>query len=209
MTMGSKFCKFCNVEHALTAEHWYRLDGSPRCKLQIATKQKASYDPKKRAAYNKQYREKNRDELIKRDAEWRSKNKERHRENARNWYYANREYAVKRHAKYHKERQKTDIEFKLSCRIRSRIYNALRHDRKIGSAINDLGCSLEFFKNYIAEQFTDGMSWDNYGTLWELDHILPLANYLLLDRGTFRRLVHYTNYQPLTIAQNRAKLNYE
>lgn len=207
--MGSKFCKFCNAERALTAEHWYRLDASPRCKLQIAVRKKETYDPAKMAAYNKAYRVKNREDLDIRNAEWRKKNADKHRENARNWYYANREQAVKRHTKYHKERQKTDIEFKLACRIRSRIYNVLRHNRKVGSAVGDLGCSLEFFKNYIAEQFTGGMSWENYGTVWELDHILPLANYGLSDRGTFRRLVHYTNYQPLTIAQNRAKLNHE
>lgn len=207
--MGSRFCKFCNVEHALTAEHWYRLNGSPRCKVRIAARKKETYDPKKMAAYNKAYREQNKERLDRQNAEWRNKNADKHRENSRNWYYANREHAVKRHAKYCKERLKTDIEYKLSCRIRSRIYNVLRHNRKVGSAVSDLGCSLEFFKNYIAEQFTNGMSWENYGTLWELDHILPLANYKLSDRGTFRRLVHYTNYQPLTIAQNRAKLNYE
>ena len=207
--MGSRFCKFCNVEHALTTKHWYRLDGSPRCKLRVTTTQKINYDPVKMAAYNRAYREQNKERLNEENAKWRKENADRHRANSRNWYYTNREHAVKRHAKYCKERLKTDIEYKLSCRVRSRIYGVLRHNKKVGSAVSDLGCSLEFFKNYIAEQFTGGMSWDNYGTMWELDHILPLANYLLTDRGTFRRLVHYTNYQPLTIAQNRAKLNHE
>jgi len=207
--MGHRFCKHCDTDHPLTSEFWYRLNGSPRCKTRSAAKRKQSYDPQKQSAYNKAYREKNGEYLNEQNAKWRQENKERHRENARNWYYANREHAVKRHAKYCKERQKTDIEYKLACRIRSRIYNALRHDRKVGSAVGDLGCSLEFFKNHIAEQFTNGMSWDNYGTMWELDHIMPLANYQLSDRATFRRLVHYTNYQPLTIAQNRAKLNHE
>lgn len=53
------------------------------------------------------------------------------------------------------------------------------------------------------------MSWENYGTYWEVDHILPLANYCLTDRGTFRRLIHYTNLQPLTVAANRRKHNRE
>ena len=42
------------------------------------------------------------------------------------------------------------------------------------------------------------MNWDNYGKMWEIDHIFPLSR-----GGSF----HYTNTQPLTILENRTKSN--
>lgn len=53
------------------------------------------------------------------------------------------------------------------------------------------------------------MTWKNHGTAWHIDHVLPLANYCLTDRGTFRRLAHYTNLQPMRAMENRLKSNLE
>lgn len=209
--MGTRFCKHCNSEHELSGEYWWRLNGSPRCKVQVRTSKAKTYDPTAQSEYNKKYRKANRVHLLETNKQWRENNIEKHRENARQYYWNNRERVQARHNKYCREREKVDIEFKLACRARTRVYNALRNNSqaKMGSAVQDLGCSISDFKSHIECQFTAPMNWGNYGTYWELDHILPLANYQLSDRGTFRRLVHYTNYQPLEIGQNRRKLNKE
>jgi len=47
------------------------------------------------------------------------------------------------------------------------------------------------------------MTWDNYGTYWEFDHIKQLAY-----AKTFEDIIelnHYTNFQPLEINLNRMK----
>jgi hypothetical protein len=36
-----------------------------------------------------------------------------------------------------------------------------------------LGMSLPDFKLHIQSQFKTGMSWDNYGSVWDVDHIIP------------------------------------
>ncbi len=71
--------------------------------------------------------------------------------------------------------------------------------------MRDLGCSIAEFREYIIAKFRGGMAWDNWGEVWELDHIQPLANFNLRDRSQLLIVCHYTNYQPLMIAEHRAK----
>lgn len=207
--METRYCNYCQTEHLLTSEFWYRLEASPRCKKQVKKKRERNYDPERASEYNKQYREKNREYLDLKNAEWRNANAERHRENARKWYAANAEHAQIRMQKYRKQRRKVDLEFKLACNLRGRMYRVMRGINKVGSAVADLGCSLPELCVHLEQLFQPGMSWDSYGVTWEVDHILPLANYQLSDRGTYRRLAHYTNLQPLWIDQNRRKSNKE
>ena len=62
----------------------------------------------------------------------------------------------------------------LSSRLRGRLNKALRGEYKAGSAVLDLGCSIQELKRHLERQFAAGMSWDNYGE-WHIDHIRPLA----------------------------------
>jgi len=41
------------------------------------------------------------------------------------------------------------------------------------------------------------MTWDNYGSLWHIDHIKPCASYDLADPLQQAECFHYTNLQPL------------
>lgn len=107
-------------------------------------------------------------------------------------------------------RSKTDIQFKLSKNLRSRVYHALKNRYKAGSAIKDVGCEVEELKIYIESKFQPGMTWDNYGRkagikCWEIDHIFPLAKVDLTDREQFLRVCHYTNLQPLWAEDNNRK----
>jgi len=39
-------------------------------------------------------------------------------------------------------------------------------------------CTVEEWRNHLESQFTEGMSWDNYGNKegqWSIDHIIPCA----------------------------------
>jgi hypothetical protein len=116
----------------------------------------------------------------------------------------------------HKIRKQTDIEYKLACNLRNRTCVIIRQKIikgqtgvvKAGSAVKDLGCSLEFLKQYIESKFQEGMTWENYGrTGWHIDHIVPLTNFDLTDREQFLKASHYTNLQPLWALDNILKYN--
>jgi len=110
---------------------------------------------------------------------------------------------------YQDNRRKTDPLFKLACNLRKRIRAAIKQNNKTGSAVKDLGCTIEFLKKYIESKFYGDMTWDNWGTVWELDHIVPLFKFDLMDKKQFKRAVNYKNLQPLTKKDHRKKTNRE
>ena len=51
------------------------------------------------------------------------------------------------------------------------------------------------------------MSWLNYGSVWEIDHRIPLAafNFKTIDDLDFHKAWHIKNLQPLGVRENRSK----
>ena len=109
---------------------------------------------------------------------------------------------IRAHAR---SRTKNDQQFKLARNLRIRLSKAIRNQAKRGSAVRDLGCSIEFLESYLQARFTSEMSWDNYGTAWHIDHIYPLAKVDLEDRAQFLKACNYRNLQPMLIRDNLAK----
>ena len=62
-----------------------------------------------------------------------------------------------------------------------------------------LGCNIEPFYQHIEQQFTEGMSWENYDE-WHIDHKIPLKyNKSSLEEVAQRQ--HYTNV-PMWASKN-------
>jgi 5-methylcytosine-specific restriction endonuclease McrA len=133
-----------------------------------------------------------------RDAKYYQKNKSRIIKANRAYELANKERSKENHRLYMAKRRKEDIEFRLIDNYRSRINVALKGQLKEQTFKEFIGCSIKQFKFHLESQFTDLMSWENYGIYWEIDHIKPLSK-----GGSF----HYKNTQPLTIPANRSKSN--
>lgn len=49
------------------------------------------------------------------------------------------------------------------------------------------------------------MSWENYGIVWNIDHIIPLCAFDLTDRFQFCAACYYENLQPLCVEDNFQK----
>lgn len=105
-----------------------------------------------------------------------------------------------------RQRYLDDINYKLATNLRCRLYSILKSNAKIGSAVKNLGCSIEFLKQYLESKFQEGMSWENYGN-WHIDHILPLSKFDLTNREQFLKVCNYTNLQPLWAIDNIKKGN--
>lgn len=92
-----------------------------------------------------------------------------------------------------------------NCRGRMRAAVTCAGTRKASKSKDLLGCSFEFFRGWLEGQFERGMSWENYGTFWEIDHALPVSSFSLTDPEEQRKAFHYTNCRPLWSELNRAK----
>lgn len=119
----------------------------------------------------------------------------------------------RKHQRYHssergvahrKHRYDTDIQYRIKNILRSRLRMAILHKSKRGSAIGDLGCSIEKFIAHIESQWQPGWTWDrgSWGKIWHIDHIQPLATFDLTDQAQFRRAVHFSNLRPYPASLN-------
>lgn len=141
-------------------------------------------------------------------AEYREKNPDRSRENYRRYYNRNIDRIRALKKDYKKLKHKTDPCARIAATCRNRIRHALKSQIAIKSKKSKelIGCSYTFLKTHIENQFTEGMSWANYG-LWHIDHIVPCSKFNLLDEEQMNRCFHYSNLQPLWAKDNLTKSN--
>jgi len=155
--------------------------------------------------YNKEYTANNKETLKQYQKERHIKRYEKEKENIkhrnRQWNKQNREY-LRINAL---QRRKTNIQYKLACYLRARLRSILKGKRKAGSAVNNLGCTLTQLKDHLEKQFTQQMTWGNYGKVWHIDHIEPLCSFDLTIREQLLIACHYTNLRPLDAIQNMSE----
>lgn len=94
------------------------------------------------------------------------------------------------------------------CRMR--VCNALKlfNITKQYSTMRYLGCDVITLRHHLESQFTSDMTWDNHGTYWQIDHIIPLMydSDNVTEEIIIQRM-HYTNLQPLERKLNSSKGN--
>lgn len=166
---------------------------------------------------DKRYREKFKDKVKLKKKIYRERNKENLKSYFRKYRKVNKLKLQTYHQRYFQQnkdtvyksrndRVKTDIQFKLNMRLRSRLNCALRGNYKNGSAVRDLGCTIDELKSYLESKFQSGMTWDNWTSEgWHIDHIKPLSSFDLTDRKQLLEACHYTNLQPLWAKDNLSK----
>ena len=147
---------------------------------------------KQREWANKHFEnEKNKEKRRKRSKAKREKNIQHYRT------YAN---------KYQREKAKKDPNFRLARNLRKRFANAIKgtNYKKI-SALELCGCEIDFLKKYLESQFIEGMTWENYGKKWQIDHRLPVCSFDLSKLENQKACFHYSNLQPLWSRDNAIK----
>jgi hypothetical protein len=181
-------CKLCGK---ITLKNYYNNNRND-----ILIKKQKFYENNKESELNrrkKNYAE-NRDRELLRMKKYNQENKE---------YF--KEYDKKHRKTYENNRLKIDPIFKLSKNLRRRITLFLKTKNlsKNNTTFDIIGCSPEYLKEHLENQFTEGMSWNLMGKHIHIDHIIPLSS--SNNEEEIYKLCHYTNLQPLWSKDNLIK----
>lgn len=125
------------------------------------------------------------------------------------WYLDNKHDILIKHSAYKKNKYITDIVFKLKAVCSSSIYQAMKSSKNGSSILNYLPYSIQELKDHLENQFDDKMSWENYGSYWQIDHIIPQSKlpYSSMEDDNFQKCWALSNLQPLEATANRKKFN--
>jgi hypothetical protein len=206
-----KRCSKCEIEKEFEAfgkgngEHGLRYD-CKECRRAYNEMHKEQIQ-----ARNKKYYSTNKEVLLIQSREYQQKNKSEIKEQRRNYRIRNKEHIIQKRQEYNpirlhriKERRKVDLGFRLQEIVRSKVHRMLKG---IDTSYKTLvGCSEEILKKWLEFQFDGQMTWDNLGTYWHIDHILPI-NKFDLDSNPDAKFIcfNWKNLQPLPAFENQSK----
>lgn len=200
-------CRLCGVDKEVSCFRPKKRQ-CKSCLVAIAVAYQRAH-PERKKVYQKRYEQAHAAGIV----EKRRTKSEQKSEYDRARYKEKREQILTRIAgnripirAYQNHRLATNPNVKLAKRLRNRVRGAMNGGVRAGSAITDMGCTVEELRMHIESQFRPGMSWETWGNRgWHIDHIIPLASFDLTDREQFLRACHYTNLQPLWAEENHAK----
>jgi hypothetical protein len=204
-------CTKCNIIKPLES---FNLD--PRGKLGVEARCKVCKikwvkEYKKQINYDKKYYLENKTTHIQKTKEWIKKNKEAYNKYQNQYKKDNNYKSQKKYNQKNKDillqksylirnrKIQTNPSFKLRIRISTDICNRLKKHilKKKVSTIEYLGCSFDQYKDYLESLFFKGMSWENWGDVWEIDHKTPISLFDLTQEENIYKAFNYQNTQPL------------
>jgi hypothetical protein len=199
--MTSKVCPSCKIEKELT-------EYNNRTKL--VNEQRVAYKSYACSSceYSRQkaYKEKNKERLAIRDALYNQKNKEIISAKRKIYATNNRDKRNTYIRQYKKERKEKDPSFKIYENCRKRIWKVLRKS-KTNKTNELLGCSKIFYQMWLEYTFDTSITWSNYGTAWDIDHVVPIDSFNLEDKEEILKCFNWRNTRSLDKQENGKKSN--
>ena len=114
---------------------------------------------------------------------------------------------IKHYNEYSKARRLYDPEFKLIGNMRCRLGDVLKGKSKSQTTKQLIGVNFEIFIKWIKYQLEEGMTMDNYGSIWHLDHVLPISSFNLLEEEELFKAMNWMNIRPMLPVKNIQKSN--
>jgi hypothetical protein len=135
--------------------------------------------------------------------------------NKKNYYQQHKE----QHTKYNsdpmnkarrnnrlKERKKQDPMFRINESLKVRIHEILKGYKNCSSS-SLLDCKRDHLLQWLTFNFDEGMTMENHGTYWHIDHVVPVSFFDNINKSEQRLCFHWTNLRPLQKSLNISKSN--
>ena len=185
------------------SEYMKKYGKRKRVSLKLKGQQYYKRTRKVRSAKQKAYYQENKKEILQRNRTYRQRPQIK---------IAMR----KKQNEYSRVKKLRDPAYKLSCNMSTQIYKSLK-ENKNKSWTQLVNFDVDTLWEHLSAQFQDGMTVNNYGSVWHVDHIIPLkykrdGEYYfnqeeLADPSsdTFHIAWGLDNLQPMNARENQVK----
>lgn len=189
------YCKLCQKKYQ--EEH----------KESIKKRKKEYYQKNRKVIlkHQKKYQEKHKGNIAEYSKEWRTRNKDK----IAKYLQKNKKRINEKRAEYDRKKREDEPKERIKNTISQLIYYSIKNNKNGYHWENLVGYNLENLMRHLERQFAPDMSWNNYGSYWHIDHIIPISvfnfdNYSHID---FRKCWTLSNLRPLEKIQNIKKGN--
>lgn len=131
-------------------------------------------------------------------------NPEKYKQACKKWYDTKGKEWKKNYEEIHKEeinsrdreKYKNDPVYRNKKIIRNRLASTINGTKTYSKLIEKMGMEHKMFLEWLEFQFTDKMTWDNQGSLWGIDHIIPIDYYVKNGMENDEAIHHWSNLRP-------------
>jgi len=190
-----------------------------RCKKRYHKKKDYEKNKEKRLDSGKKWRERNLEHCKSRDNTYHDNHKEERNESCRKYYKKNRESIREYRKKFYQDNKTKINEQRKKYRqsFNYKMTQSLRKRTRYGLGSGDgynilLDCDTNFLNKWFSFNFDidsqDCMTFENYGSVWEIDHVKPISSFNLKDQNEINKCFNWKNLCPLLSTKNRIKNKY-
>lgn len=139
-----------------------------------------------------------REQVLKQQKEYNKT--EQRKQKQKEWYINNKQVQNQKQ----KLRKQNDVCFYLESIFRNRLYKSFIYDKGFKNWEQLVNYNWKQLKEHLESQFAPEMNWSNYGTYWELDHVIPKSQfcYTTFDCKEFKICWSLMNLRPLSKYEN-------
>jgi hypothetical protein len=129
---------------------------------------------------------------------WAENNKEQMQQLQSDWHQKNKPRINEKFV----EKYNNDPEFKIKKNTHRRLLALIDKD---DSTKKYIGIDFGFVKEWLEFCFTNEMNWENYGSHWHIDHVIPLNTFDLLIKENQLIAFNWKNLMPYKKEDNLSK----
>lgn len=221
-SIEEKLCKTCNRVLPKNTDYFcfngkYFLGPCRDCARE-RTRQWVKNNKDRKREIDKRYNEENAEILREKRRIYYLKNSDKIKERAKKWESENRDRVNERDRKRRREKgdsyreyqrkwqeaKRSDPLYRFNSAIRCSVRRTMRG---IEGSLRHLPYTRDELREHIERQFTKGMTWENYGSFWHVDHIIPVSSFNITgpECDDFKACWALTNLRPLKAEENLSK----
>jgi hypothetical protein len=176
-----------------------------RLKILIKVKEYRLNNKEKKKLIDKKYYENNKEKINEKKKQYYLKNIDKIKRYHKKYVSLNKDKINKYKNEWKLNKIKNNPTYKIKDNLRHRIYMALKGTVKSKRTIDLLGTSIDNLWNHLEKSFRPGMTKNNYGKIWHVDHKIPCAAFDLTKPKEQSKCFHFTNLQALFVKENLSK----